>query len=101
VNLKQLAEDVNHICELYTEKFGIEPDANWFVLKLQEEVGELTQAYLMLTGQARTKGNSPEELRAAFREEVADVFCQVLLLARHYDIDLEREVDEKWLSWNP
>ncbi len=64
-------------------------------------MGKLTQAYLMLTGQARTRGTSPEELRAAFREEAADVFCQILLLARHYDIDLEQEVEDKWLSWEP
>ena len=29
---------------------------SWFILKLQEEVGELTQAHLVRTGQARTKG---------------------------------------------
>ena len=32
---------------------------------------------------------------------MADVLCQVLLLARHHDIDLEAEVEQKWLRWNP
>jgi NTP pyrophosphatase (non-canonical NTP hydrolase) len=30
---------------------------------------------------------------------MADVFCHVLLLARHHKINLEKEVAEKWLVW--
>ena len=67
------------------------------MLKLQEEVGELTQAFLMRSGQARAKGLSPEQLEANFRAEFADVLCQLLLMARHHDIDLEAEVERKWL----
>jgi NTP pyrophosphatase (non-canonical NTP hydrolase) len=100
VNIKQLSEEVEQISQTYAEKFNIERDANWFILKLQEEVGELIQSYLMLAGKARAKGKSPEELQADFHQEVADVFCQTLLLARFYGIDLEQEVEEKWLSWN-
>jgi NTP pyrophosphatase (non-canonical NTP hydrolase) len=54
----------------------------------------------MLTGKARAKGKSAEEIQSEFHKEVADVFCQTLLLARFYGIDLEKEVEEKWLSWN-
>jgi NTP pyrophosphatase (non-canonical NTP hydrolase) len=64
---------------------------------LQEEVGELTQAFLMQSGQARTKELSQEELAANFRAELADVLCQVLLLARHHEVDLPAEIDRKWL----
>ena len=100
MDLKQLSEEVEHVSQIYAEKFNIERDATWFILKLQEEVGELVQSYLMLAGKARTKGKSPEEIQADFNKEVADVFCQTLLLARFYDIDIEKEVQEKWLSWN-
>ncbi len=99
MDVKQLSKEVEQISQIYAEKFAIERDATWFVLKLQEEVGELIQCYLMLSGKARAKGKSAEEIQADFQKEVADVFCQTLLLARFYGIDLEKEVEEKWLSW--
>jgi NTP pyrophosphatase (non-canonical NTP hydrolase) len=99
VDIKRLSSEVEQISQIYADKFNIERDAPWFVLKLQEEVGELIQCYLMLSGKARTKGKPFEEIRADFNKEVADVLCQTLLLARFYDIDLEREIEEKWLSW--
>ncbi|GCE37854.1 hypothetical protein Rhow_000738 [Rhodococcus wratislaviensis] len=99
MDLGQLSDDVEEISKRYAERFGIERDAAWFLLKLHEEVGELTQSFLMVTGQARTKARSQEQLTAAFRNEVADVFCQTLLLARFHDIDLAEAIKEKWLVW--
>lgn len=98
MSLEHLSEEIEQVSQIYAEKFGIERDATWFLLKLQEEVGELTQSYLMLTGNARAKGKSPEEIQTEFRKEIADVFCHTLLLARFYEIDLEKEVKEKWLT---
>lgn len=100
MDVKQLSKEVEQVSQSYAEKFTIERDATWFILKLQEEVGELIQAYLMLAGKARTKGKTPEEMQADFSKEVADVFCQTLLLATFYGIDIEKEVEEKWLLWN-
>ena len=96
--LRPLSDSVEQVSQLYAARFGIDRDATWFLLKLQEEVGELTQAYLAATGQARAKGRTPEELRTAFADEAADVLAHVLLLARHHDIDLEDVVQRKWLS---
>ncbi len=98
MEVKQITEIVEMVSQLYAEKFNIERDANWFILKLQEEVGELIQSYLMLIGKARTKGKTAEEIEVEFRKEVADVFCHVLLLANFYGVDLEKEMDAKWLS---
>ena len=99
MDIKQLAEEVEHISRGYASRFDIERDDTWFVLKLQEEVGELTQAPLMRTGQARTKGLTADEIDAAFRCEVADVLAHTLLLARYHGIDLEAEIKRKWLVW--
>jgi NTP pyrophosphatase (non-canonical NTP hydrolase) len=99
MNIKQLSIEVEHVSQMYAEKFNIERDATWFILKLQEEVGELIQSYLMLTGKARTKGTSSTEIQSEFNKEVADVVCQALLLATYYDIDVEKEIEGKWLSW--
>ena len=86
MNIQQLSEEVERVSQIYAEKFTIERDSTWFVLKLQEEVGELIQSYLMLSGRARAKGKSAAEIQSDFHKEVADVFCQTLLLARFYAI---------------
>jgi NTP pyrophosphatase (non-canonical NTP hydrolase) len=100
MDLKQLTDEVEAVSEIYARKHGIARDDTWFLLKLQEEVGELTQAFLMRAGQARTKGRSPAQLESDFRSELADVLCHVLLMARHHGIELTAEVERKWLSWN-
>jgi NTP pyrophosphatase (non-canonical NTP hydrolase) len=68
------------------------------ILKLHEEVGELTQAYLARTGQARDKGRTPEEVDGDARAELADVLGQVLLLAEWFGVDVATEVERKWLA---
>ncbi|MFF4989550.1 MazG-like family protein [Streptosporangium saharense] len=100
MDLGQLTDEVEAVSGAYADKHGITRDATWFLLKLQEEVGELTQAFLMRSGQARTKGRSPEELDEALRAELADVLAHVLLMARHHGIDLEAEIDRKWMPWH-
>lgn len=101
MDLLRLADDAEEISQGYAGRHGITRDAAWFLLKLQEEVGELTQAFLMRIGQARSKGHSPQEIEEIFRGELADVLCHVLLLARHHGVDLEEAVERKWLVWKP
>ena len=100
MDLHYLTEEIEHISQNYAKRFQIMRDPAWFLLKLHEEVGELTQCYLMLSGQARVKGNSLEEIQADLRKEIADVVCQALLLAKWYEIDIEQAIEEKWLVWN-
>ncbi|MEV1003269.1 pyrophosphatase [Nonomuraea sp. NPDC050202] len=99
MDLRELSEEIESISRRYADHLGIDRDDTWFLLKLQEEVGELTQAFLMLTGRARTKGRTGAELDADFRAELADVVCHVLLMARHHGVDLEAEIARKWLAW--
>ena len=97
MDLGQLSDDVETISKRYAEHYDFRRDDTWFLLKLQEEIGELTQAFLMRTGQARSKGRTPEELEDNFRAEFADVLCQLLLMARHHGVDVAAEVERKWL----
>lgn len=99
VDLDELTERVEAVSREYARRHGITQDATWFLLKLQEEVGELTQAFLMRTGQARQKGLTESEIDERFRSELADVLCQVLVMARHHGVDLQAEVERKWLRW--
>lgn len=99
MNLTKISTDLAKVSDQYAKKFSIKRNADWYILKLQEELGELIQSYLMMSKQARTKGKDDKELRDEFNKEVADVFGMVLLLARFHKVDLEKEVDEKWLKW--
>ncbi|MEU4603142.1 hypothetical protein AB0F43_09205 [Kribbella sp. NPDC023972] len=56
MELGELAERLEKISARYEERVGFARNADWFLLKLQEEVGELTQAYLQHTGRGRSKG---------------------------------------------
>ncbi len=99
MELKKLTKDIGKVSKIYSKKFKIDRNADWYLLKLQEEVGELTRSYLKCLGQARTSGKTSQELKNSFNEELADVFCHVLLLAQFHDIDLEKEVQNKWLVY--
>jgi NTP pyrophosphatase (non-canonical NTP hydrolase) len=99
VDLDELCDRIERVARGYSRRFGIEQDDDWHILKLAEEMGELTKAYLMRIGKARDKGLTGAEIKAKFAQEMADVIGQVLLTARHFDVDIETELERKWLVW--
>lgn len=111
LTLDDLTERVEAISALYARKFGVERDADWFILKLAEEVGELTQAFLVATGRTRPRGDAPPSGTAPdeaagshggaspLADEVADVLAHLLLLARSQGVDVDAAVRRKWLVW--
>lgn len=99
MDVNKVTKAVRKVSNIYAKKFGIRRDADWYILKLQEELGELIQSYLMMSGKARKKDKTKAEITEDFHKEMADVFCHVLLLAKYHGVDLEKEVNEKWLVW--
>ena len=97
--MQELINKIEAVSQKYSKQYKIKRNPSWFLLKLQEEVGELTQCYLMMTGRGRAKNKSKSALRADFEKEIADVFCHVLLLARANGVDVEKAIDDKWLTW--
>ena len=95
--LTDLAAQVAQVSDIYARNYGIDRSGDWYLLKLQEEMGELTQAYLDATGRSRRPAD--DEARAALRREMADALGMLLLLARSEGVDLDAAVQEKWLSW--
>nr|WP_218847323.1 pyrophosphatase [Psychromicrobium silvestre] len=93
-----MQESLEEVSVRYAEVFEIDRTETWFVLKLQEELGELVQAFLAMKGMARTRGRTEEELRGDFAQECADVLAHFLLLAKHEGVDLETAIQQKWLS---
>ena len=99
MELGEWSERVERVSAGYGDYYGVERTPEWTLLKLTEEVGELAQAHLALSGQGRNRGKSPEELRADLEGEVADVLAMVLVFAGRAGIDAEAALERKWLPW--
>lgn len=98
-DLQRFMKVLEQVSKRYAELFSICRDEIWFLLKLQEELGELTQAFLMYHGKARTKGKSREEIEHNLRMEIADVIAHALLLAHAHGVDVEQALNEKWFVY--
>ena len=92
--LENLKNDIVKVSNFYAQSFNIERDKDWYILKLQEEMGELSKAYINYTGRGKYKdGNFKNELI----EELADVFAHLLLLCDSLEVDINKAIQEKWL----
>ncbi|MCJ8508259.1 pyrophosphatase [Rhizobium lemnae] len=94
--LDDLAARFERASAAYAEANGLHRDDDWFMLKLHEEVGELTQAYNRATGRGRAKGRTPEEIRLDLADEAADVLGHVYLLVHRHGLDLSAAIERKW-----
>jgi NTP pyrophosphatase (non-canonical NTP hydrolase) len=94
MTLSEISDAAARISDIYAGNYGIERDDDWFLLKLQEELGELAQAHLRLS--SRGRGAATEQQRG---DEAADVLCMLLLYCRRFGVDPEEAVRRKWLSW--
>ncbi|MGQ3113106.1 MAG: phosphoribosyl-ATP pyrophosphohydrolase [Brevundimonas sp.] len=94
MDLKALQADVLRISDIYAAEHAIDRARDWALLKLQEELGELTAEHLRLTGRAR---GTPDE--TALGDEAADVLGMLLIYCARAGIDLETAMQRKWLKW--
>ncbi len=99
MDISGLQKEIESISAFYAQRHGIARTDDWFLLKLGEEVGELTQAYLARSGRARDKGRTDGQREQEFASELADVLAHALLIAERFDIDIATEIDRKWLRW--
>lgn len=99
MNLKEISERLSKVSDIYAAKFEIRRDDDWFILKIQEELGELSSAYLKLTQRARTGQSTQAELEKNLQDEIADVIAMTLLFAKHKNIDVEQAIKEKWFQY--
>lgn len=98
-SLVELSDLVAEVSDIYAANNNIARDDEWYVLKLQEELGELTAEYLRSTGRGRLKGLDPDKVRSALEDEAADMLAMLLLFARNNDIDLDAALSRKWFQY--
>lgn len=53
----------------------------------------------MLTDRGRQKGKSKKEIKDMFGKEIADVFGYLLIFAKKENIDIVKELENKWFAY--
>lgn len=94
--LRALASRFQAASDSYARHYGIDRDADWYVLKMLEESGEVAKAWNKLTHRGRRRDAMPEALEQDLADELADLLGMVLLVARQKDVDLNAAIARKW-----
>ncbi|MDR3509172.1 MAG: phosphoribosyl-ATP pyrophosphohydrolase [Caulobacteraceae bacterium] len=94
--LRRLSDQFEEASLGYAEANGIRRDEDWFVLKMHEELDELTQAWNKVTGRGRRRDRTEGELRGDLADEAADLLGHVLLFARRNELDLSSAIERRW-----
>ena len=94
MKLTELQADVLRISDIYAREHAIDRDRDWALLKLQEELGELTAEHLRMSGRARGAADPK-----ALADEAADVLGMLLIYCARAGVDLEQAMQRKWLKW--
>ena len=94
MNLSDLSASVLRISDIYAREHAIDRDRDWALLKLQEELGELTAEHLRMSGRARGAADAGK-----LGDEAADVLGMLLIYCDRAGIDLEQAMQRKWLHW--
>lgn len=95
---KELSDRIGQVGELYARVHDIERSADWYLLKLTEELGELTAEHFLLGGRAKPNADGSGGTREALENEAADLFGQFVLYLRANEIDIEAAIERKWLQ---
>ena len=99
MDIQEIQKKIVTVSDNYAKHCSINRDDDWYILKLQEEIGELVQNYLSFTGRGRKREKTDEEIKTDFANELADVVGQVLLLAQHHNINIEEALERKWFTY--
>ncbi|MEO7223229.1 MAG: pyrophosphatase [Devosia sp.] len=94
--LTELADKAERASSNYARLHDITRDGDWYLMKIQEEAGELLAEHLRATGRGRAGGRTPAAIRIDLENEAADLLGQLLCYCRHHDIDLEAAITRKW-----
>ena len=82
----------------YAKVHGIPRTSDWYLLKLAEELGELTAEHLLIEGRSKPSADGTGGTRTDLENEAADLFGQFVLYLRANDIDIEAAIERKWLK---
>lgn len=90
-DLARLTVLAEQVADLYSDRFNAPRDARFALMKLSEEMGELTGAWLQLHGQGRGTAT-----RQDLSDELADVLGFLLVFAAREGLDPAQALRDKW-----
>ena len=83
----------------YGKKYNITIDEDFALIKLYEEMGELSQAVLIHRKKSRPEKYKPEEIsKEELAQELADVLGVTIVNAKLLGINLEDALKRKWIG---
>lgn len=100
-SLSELSALVAQVSDIYAARKGIARDDDWYLLKIQEELGELVAEHLRASARKRNDSADDAEIRRALEDETADILAMTILYARHNGIDLDAALERKWFIHLP
>ena len=99
MEFKELSKKVVENAVSYGEKYHVDIDEDFALIKLFEEVGEFAQAVLIHRKKSRPEKHVDEETsKNELAKELADVVGMVMVNAHLLGIDLEEALDKKWIT---
>ena len=94
--LKDLTALATQVAEIYRARFDAPGSTEFVLLKLTEELGELTGAWLQSQGQGRGSATASD-----VENELADVLGFLLVFAAKEGIDPATALRQKWGRYAP
>lgn len=89
--LNDLQSMAMQVADIYADRFDAPDTAQWVLLKLNEEMGELTGAWLQAEGQGRGEATVQD-----VANELADVLGFLLVFSARAGIDPADALRAKW-----
>jgi NTP pyrophosphatase (non-canonical NTP hydrolase) len=90
MTLEEAADHCERAFAAYAAREGVKRDEPFYLLKLQEEMGELARHFLEL-------GSDPSaERRREFQGDCAAIVGNALILAKHHGVDLATRLKDKF-----
>lgn len=99
MEFKQLQEQIAKIFLANLKRDNIEVSDDYLMLKINEELGELMQAYIIHKKKCRPeKYRESEESKKELAKELSDVIGMAFVISKALGIDLEEAIVKKWVT---
>jgi NTP pyrophosphatase (non-canonical NTP hydrolase) len=99
MELKQLQDQITKIFLSNLERDKIDVSDEYLMLKINEELGEFVQSYIVYKKKCRPeKFLSPDESKKQMAKELSDVVGLTFVISTIFKIDLEEALIKKWIT---
>ncbi len=96
MNFKELQKIITNNVKGHAQKNNFAIDENFALLKIYDDIGELSQAILINKQGATMEGAiSQDESRKELGKKLADLLSMLLVIAEIYQVDVEKEIGHK------